>query len=85
VSKPPKLARVRLRYRRVNQAETWQTMEMEPTPTGYRAEIPAAYSDSPFPFQYHFELSPVNGVPELYPALHPGWQGQPYFIIRQAT
>jgi hypothetical protein len=85
VSQPPKLARVRLRYRRVNQAESWQTVEMETAAAGYRAEIPAAYGDSPFPLQYHFALCPVVGVPELYPALHPGWQGQPYFVVRQTT
>ncbi len=85
VKKAPKLGRVRLRYRHVNQAETWQFMEMSGSGANYRAEIPAAYADSPYPLQYHFEICPLAGAPELYPGLHPGWQGQPYFVVRQTV
>ena len=77
-------AGVRLRYRRVNQAEAWQELLMARSGAGFRAEIPAAYSDTQFPLQYHFVLEPVGGVPELHPGLKPGWHGQPYFILRQA-
>ncbi|SPE53828.1 conserved exported hypothetical protein [Verrucomicrobia bacterium] len=84
-TKTSKLTRVRLRYRRINQAEAWQSVEMEPSPKGYRAEIPGAYSDSRFPLQYHFELELGGSVPELYPGLKPGWHGQPYFLVRQSA
>jgi hypothetical protein len=80
----PKLAGVRLRYRRVNQAEAWQELNMERSGAGLNAEIPAGYSDSPFPLQYHFVLEPVGRAPELHPGFEPGWHGQPYFILRQA-
>jgi hypothetical protein len=83
IKQAPKLAVAHLRYRHVNQAETWQFVEMNASGANYHAEIPAAYTDSPFPLQYHFELFPPSGAPELYPGLHPGWQGQPYFVVRQ--
>jgi len=84
-NKMPKFAAVRLRYRRVNQAEVWQSQEMEPSRTGYGAEIPGAYSDSRFPLQYHFELKFDEGASGLFPAIKPGWNGQPYFVLRQSV
>jgi hypothetical protein len=80
----PKLAGVRLRYRRVNQAEAWQELNMERSGAGFSAEISAAYSDTQFPLQYHFVLEHAGVVPELHPGFKPGWHGQPYFILRQA-
>jgi len=79
----PKLESIRLRYRRVNQGDTWQTTPMEIAGTNCRATIPADYTDSPFPLQYHFELRPVAGAPWLHPGLHSGWSPQPYFVVRQ--
>ena len=80
----PKVAGVRLRYRRVNQAEDWQMVDMEQAGKDFRAEISAAYTDSPFPLQYHFQIHDSNSVVRLHPGLRPGWQGQPYFVVRQA-
>jgi hypothetical protein len=79
----PKVAGVRLRYRRVNQAEDWQMVEMQPAGKDFRAEIPSAYTDSPFPVQYHFQIREGSGKVGLLPGLKPGWQGQPYFVVRQ--
>jgi hypothetical protein len=73
-----------LRFRRVNQSEIWQAKEMELRGTAYRALIPADYADSPFPLQYHFELRERSGAAWLFPGLKPGWQGQPYYVVRQA-
>jgi len=75
--------RLRLRYRHVNQAEAWQTVEMEPMGKDFRAVIPADYADSPFPLQYYFKLRTGNGNTRLHPGLQPGWRGQPYFVVRQ--
>ena len=80
-----KVAGVRLRYRRVNQAEDWQMIEMERSGKDFRAEIPAAYADSPFPLQYHFQIRDGSGKVGLLPGLNPGWQGQPYYVVRQAA
>jgi hypothetical protein len=75
---------VYLRFRRVNQAELWQAVEMRQEGTNYSASIPADYTDSPFPLQYHFELRERSGVAWFFPGLWPGWEGQPYFVARQA-
>jgi hypothetical protein len=83
VANAPKLAAVRLRYRHVNQAETWQMVEMQQMGKDFRADIPATYTDSPFPLQYHFQIHGHDGDVRLYPGLKPGWQEQPYFIVHQ--
>ena len=83
ISNPATISGVHLRYRRVNQAETWQTMEMEKTGADYRSVIAAEYTDSPFPLQYYFQIRAAAGRARLHPGLHPGWRGQPYFIVRQ--
>lgn len=73
-----------LRYRRVNQAESWQTVEMQKTGEDYSAAITAAYTDSPFPLQYYFQIRDGKSHAWLHPGLQPGWNGQPYFVVRQA-
>ena len=83
VAHAPKLAGMRLRYRHVNQADAWQMIEMGHAGKDFRADIPAAYTDSLFPLQYHFQIRKNAGDVSLYPGLKPGWQGQPYFVIRQ--
>jgi len=80
----PKVAGVRLRYRRVNQAEEWQMVEMERSGKEFRAEIPASYTDSPFPLQYHFQIRTSSGDVRLHPGLEHPWHGQPYYFVRQA-
>jgi hypothetical protein len=74
---------VRLRYRHVNQAEVWRMVEMELAGGKYRAVIPADYTDSPFPLQYHFQVRNESDGARPYPGLQPGWRGQPYFVVRQ--
>lgn len=78
----PKLSSIRLRYRHVNQAETWQVQGMEAQVTGYRAAVLGIYTESPFPLQYHFELRTVSGAAWFYPGLRPDSLGQPYFVVR---
>lgn len=79
-----KISGLRLRYRRVNQADIWQMIDMEKSGADYRASIAANYTDSPFPLQYHFQIRTRSGDARLYPGLQPGWHGQPYFVVRQA-
>ena len=78
------VAGMNLRYRRVNQAEAWQETKMEKAGEAFRAVIAAEYADSPFPLQYYFQLRADAGRAWLHPGLNPGWQGQPYFVVRQA-
>jgi hypothetical protein len=79
-----KLRAVHLRFRRVNQAETWQVKEMELQGSTFRASIPGTYTDSPFPLQYYFECHEASGAAWLFPGLGRGCNRQPYFVVRQA-
>jgi hypothetical protein len=74
---------IQLRYRRLNQAEVWQEVSMEKTADAFTATIPAAYTDSDYPLQYHFRLRLASGRAELRPGLETRYNGQPYFVIRQ--
>ena len=78
-----KVTAIWLRFRRVNQAEIWQAQAMQASGVNYRAVIPADYTDSPFPLQYHFALHPDSGAAWLYPGLFRAGQNQPYFVVRQ--
>jgi len=76
-----KLTGIRLWYRHINQGERWQSAEMEP---GYRVAIPAAYTDSPYPLQYYFELRERADKAWLYPGFGPELANQPYFVLRKS-
>jgi len=75
--------RVTLCYRNVNQAEKWQTAPMEPAGAALHAEIPAAYTTSPYPLQYYFETHLDTGGAALYPGLPRDYSAQPYFLVRR--
>jgi hypothetical protein len=74
---------VRLRYRRVHQAESYREMEMEAEGSRYRAVIPADAADSPYPLQYYFALRDAAGRAWLYPGFAADLCSQPYFVVRQ--
>ena len=80
---PVHVAAATLLYRRVNQAERFQSMVMESDSGRLRAQIAASYSDSPYPLQYYFELqlSPTSVV--LYPGFTSDLTNQPYYVVRQ--
>src|SRR5207302_6896904 len=73
-------AAVTLRYRRVNQAERWQSAAMQNEGQTYRAAIPAAYTQSPFALQYYFHLA-QDGSAGLYPGFNEVFADQPYFVV----
>jgi hypothetical protein len=82
---PDELPRaMRLVYRQVNQAVRYETLAMEPKAGIFRAAIPAAYTDSPYPLEYYFEVDPAVGDTTLYPGFEPDLANQPYFVVRQA-
>ncbi len=72
-----------LHYRHVNQAEVWQTMQMQRQGDRHAAVIAGDYTGSPYPLQYYFELRGSDG-PSLFPGLDPDLTNQPYFVVRQA-
>jgi hypothetical protein len=73
-----------LYYRHVNQAERFQKIEMKGGPSGYRAQIPGTYTDSPYPLQYYFELKETPKKAWLYPGFTADRTNQPYFVLRQS-
>jgi hypothetical protein len=75
--------RPRLRYRHVNQVESFAAVEMTKSGSEFRAQIPAAYTNSPYPLQYYFELHGIDNY-DMYPGLGPRLTNQPYFVIQQA-
>jgi len=79
-----KLVSARLYYRHVNQAERYQMAEMQGTGGRYRATIPGAYTDSPYPLVYYFELKEAPDKAWLYPGFGPDLTNQPYFVVRRA-
>jgi hypothetical protein len=77
----PVLASALLHYRRVNQAERWQYVTMDRKGPAYTAAIPGAYTDSPYPLQYYFELKSAPDRAWLYPGFPPDLAGQPYYVV----
>jgi len=79
-----KIASVQLRYRHVNQSEIWQETEMQQSAGEFQGTIPASYTDSPFPLQYHFRIRLASGDALFRPGLESRFNGQPYFVVRSA-
>ncbi len=78
-----KVASARLYYRHVNQAERFQPAEMTARGGTWAASIPAAYTDSPYPLQYYFEVRESSAKAWLHPGLGPQLTNQPYFVVRR--
>ncbi|MFZ0426738.1 MAG: hypothetical protein WAO20_01380, partial [Acidobacteriota bacterium] len=76
-------AGVRMHYRRVNQAERWQSESMKSDGRKWQGTIPAKYTDSAFPLQYYFELTEGPESAALYPGLGEQRTGQPYYVVRR--
>jgi len=49
----------------------------------YVAAIPSAYTDSPYPLQYYFELKSAPDRAWLHPGFPADLAGQPYYVIRR--
>ncbi|HLK58596.1 MAG TPA: hypothetical protein VKU00_18645, partial [Chthonomonadaceae bacterium] len=61
----------------------YQALEMEAQEDHYRAVIPGAYTNSPYPLQYFFELHHATGQAWLYPGFNADLSNQPYLVVRQ--
>ncbi|MEO8368287.1 MAG: hypothetical protein ABI806_03740 [Candidatus Solibacter sp.] len=76
-------ASVRLHYRHVNQAERFQSVEMQAQGNSYRAAIPGAYLDASYPLQYYFEVRQAPDSAALFPGFGAEVTGLPYFVVRR--
>jgi hypothetical protein len=74
----------RLYYRHVNQAERYQTLELQNRGERFHGVIPASYTQSQYPLQYYFELKQGHEKAWLYPGLEANLMNQPYFVVRSA-
>ena len=81
-SRPARGLEVALHFRRVNQADSYQAVEMARNGDEYMASIPAATTDSPFPLQYFFEVRRSSGDAALWPGFNADLTNQPYFVVR---
>jgi hypothetical protein len=70
-----------LHYRRVNQSERYQAIQMSYKGGRHLGQIPAQYTDSVYPLQYYFELRQEMNA-WLYPGLNADLTSQPYFVVR---
>lgn len=75
---------VRLHYRHVNQAERWQSADMERTEQGYSGTIPGSYSQSPYALQYYFEFRRGPEIAWMHPGFNATLSNQPYFLVEAA-
>ncbi len=78
-------ASVHLRYRHVNQAERWLSMEMSGSQGAYSAAIPGDYTNSVYPLQYYFEIHGGNGAASIHPAFNLTLSNQPYFAVSKRS
>jgi hypothetical protein len=74
---------VTLHYRHLNQGEDYLTAEMAAQGQRYTADIPAAYTDSPYPLTYFFTVRDSAGDAWIAPGLDQTLANQPYHLVRQ--
>jgi hypothetical protein len=80
ITTPPNVTEAILWYRHVNHGERWLSVPMEKAGATRTAAIPAAYTDSPYPLQYYFELHTATAA-TLHPAFNPTLSNQPYYAV----
>jgi len=85
VSTTAAVDRVLLNYRHVNQAEHWESTEMERSDQGFRAEIPGDYSDSSYPLMYSFTVEHEGGAVTRHPGFDEALANQPYYVVTAAS
>ena len=56
---------------------------MQARDNGYRAVVPAGYTQSLYPLQYYFELKTGPDQACLFPGFAANLSNQPYFVVRQ--
>jgi hypothetical protein len=81
----PKLVSARMYYRHVNQAERFESVEMQARDNRCRAVIPAGYTQSLYPLQYYFELKTAPDQACLFPGFAANLSNQPYFVVRRTA
>jgi hypothetical protein len=74
----------RLYYRHVNQADSWQSVDMTKSGSSFHASIPAAYTQTVYGLQYYFALAKgTSGA--LVPGFDTTLANQPYYVVRSVA
>jgi hypothetical protein len=81
----PGLTEATCHFRHVNQAERFEHVVMTRAGSTFRAVLPSAYTDSPYPLQYYFVVRRSSSDADLYPGLGPARMSQPYFVVRRMS
>jgi hypothetical protein len=76
------LTKATLWYRHVTAAERWVAVDMTSAFDGWHAQIPAAYTDSPYPLQYYFEFRAAPERAWIWPGFDAKLLNQPYVVVR---
>jgi hypothetical protein len=84
LGQPSSPVAVRLCYRRVHQAQPYQSADMLMQDRRYSATIPGEYTNTAYPLEYYFELRDEAGQAWMFPGFDATLTNQPYFIVRQA-
>ena len=80
VTAPAQISEAILWYRHVNHGERWLSTPMQRRDAPFTAAIPAAYTNSPYPLQYYFELHTATAA-TLHPPFNPTLSNRPYYAI----
>jgi len=73
-----------LYYRHVSQAERYQKIDLAWQANNGTADIPASYTDSPYPLEYYIAVKHAPGAVSLFPGFNTEQADQPYFTLRKA-
>jgi hypothetical protein len=84
LGQPSSPVAVRLCYRRVHQAQPYQSADMLMQDRRYSATIPGEYTNTAYPLEYYFELRDEAGQAWMFPGFDATLTNQPYFVVRQA-
>jgi hypothetical protein len=84
ITTPPNVTEAVLWYRHVNHGERWLSAPMQRHGVSHTAAIPAAYTTSPYPLQFYFELHTATAA-TLHPAFNSTLSNQPYFAVYKRT
>ncbi|MCU6794427.1 hypothetical protein OB236_20170 [Paenibacillus sp. WQ 127069] len=73
---------INLHYRHANQGEHYVIVEMARQADGlFSANVPAAYTDSPYDLIYFFEIHDREGDVRMHPGLNAELSNQPYYLV----
>ena len=77
----PAVVGVRLNYRHVNQAESFEAVDLTRGDEGWTGVIPADYTASTYPLMYFFTVDHGAAGVTVHPGLEPELANQPYLVV----